>query len=209
MQGSGSLGRPAGAISVSGTAAEVRFGERNTPVTPFPQPKHHAPGTSIAHRAVEQHAADALSDINREPATPERDRAGPPRHAHLAYVVDDDPAALALMCEIAEDAGWSCRGFERLGDLHAGLDSQRPDLLILDDDLPDGSGGDLARALRDDPSTARMPVIVCTGAHPMRRAEITSWAPVVAKPFRIEELERFLDAARRSEGRTFRQRAAG
>ena len=113
------------------------------------------------------------------------------------------------MCEIAEDAGWQSRGFTRLKQLHARLESERPDVLILDDDLPDGSGGDLARELREDPSTAELPVVVCTGAHPIRRAEITSWAPVVAKPFRIEELERFLDSARRQLGGGPDHRAAG
>lgn len=124
-------------------------------------------------------------------------------------MVDDDPSALALMCEIAEDAGWQCRGFTRLRALNAHLETHPPDVLILDDDLPDGSGGDLARELREDPSTAEMPVVVCTGAHPMRRAEITSWAPVVAKPFGIEELERFLDAAARKLGGSTNHRAAG
>jgi DNA-binding response OmpR family regulator len=124
-------------------------------------------------------------------------------------VVDDDPSALALMCEIAEDAGWQCRGFTGLRQLTAQLESDPPDVLILDDDLPDGSGGDLARELREDPSTAGMPVVVCTGAHPMRRAEITSWAPVVAKPFGVEELERFLDSAGRKLGGGADHRAAG
>jgi DNA-binding response OmpR family regulator len=113
------------------------------------------------------------------------------------------------MCEIAEDAGWECSGFTRLRQLNARLATEQPDVLILDDDLPDGSGGDLARELREDPATAEMPVVVCTGAHPLRRAEITSWAPVVAKPFRVEELERFLDSARRRLGGGSDHRAAG
>ena len=120
-------------------------------------------------------------------------------------MVDDDPSALALMCEIAEDAGWQCRGFTRPRALNARLETHPPDVLILDDDLPDGSGGDLARELREDPSTAEMPVVVCTGAQPMRRAEITSWAPVVG----VEELERFLDAAARKLGGGADHRAAG
>jgi DNA-binding response OmpR family regulator len=113
------------------------------------------------------------------------------------------------MCEIAEDAGWECSGFTRLRQLNARLATEQPDVLILDDDLPDGSGGDLARELREDPATAEMPVVVCTGAHPLRRAEITSWAPVVAKPFSVEELERFLDSARRRLGGGSDHRAAG
>ena len=113
------------------------------------------------------------------------------------------------MCAIAEDAGWQCRGFTRLQALNARLETHPPDVLILDDDLPDGSGGDLARDLSRDPSMAYLPVVVCTGAHPVRRAEITLWAPVVAKPIRIEELERFLDAAACRLGGGSDRRAAG
>ena len=114
-----------------------------------------------------------------------------------------------MLCAIAEDAGWQCRGFTRLRALNDRLETHPPDVLILDDDLPDGSGGDLARDLLQDPSTADLPVIVCTGAHRRRRAEITSWAPVVAKPFRVEELERFLDSAARRLGGGSDRRAAG
>jgi DNA-binding response OmpR family regulator len=165
---------------------------------------------AIAGRPGNRTQLDALSsDTSTRRPRPSRARVGPVRRTRLAYVVDDDPAALALMCEIAEDAGWQCRGFTRLKQLNAHLESEQPDALILDDDLPDGSGGDLARELRQDPSTAELPVVVCTGAHPIRRAQITSWAPVVAKPFRIEELERFLDLARRQLGGGPDHRAAG
>ena len=167
-------------------------------------------GTAIAGAGSNRTQTDAVSsETSTRTSLPGRARAGPARRTRLAYVVDDDPSALALMCEIAQDAGWQCRGFTRLHHVTARLESEQPDVLILDDDLPDGSGGDLARQLREDPSTAGLPVVVCTGAHPMRRAEITSWAPVVAKPFRIEELERFLDSASRRLGGGSEHRAAG
>ncbi len=115
-------------------------------------------------------------------------------------MVDDDPAALALMCEIAEDAGWATRGFTRLQELRAVLDDARPDMLILDDDLPDGSGGDRARELGGDTATGGLPILVCTAAHPTRQAEIGRWAPVIAKPFDLGEVEQFLRAANGGRG---------
>jgi DNA-binding response OmpR family regulator len=122
--------------------------------------------------------------------------------------VDDDPAALSILCEIVEEAGWEPHGFERLGALRDALESQPPDLVILDDDLPDGRGGDLARALRQDPTTRDLPVVVCTAAHPARRSQIDRWASVVAKPFHIEELESCLLRTVRARTR-IPQRAAG
>jgi len=117
------------------------------------------------------------------------------RRPPLLYIADDDIATLDLLCEIARDAGWVARGFTRISQLRASLDTARPTLLILDDDLPDGRGGDLARELRDDPGMVKVPLLVCTAAHPMRQAEIGVFAPVVSKPFDLSEIESFLSAA--------------
>ena len=126
------------------------------------------------------------------------------RHNPVLFAVDDDVATLDLLREIAREAGWTVHGFTRLGDLRASLDQTRPNLLILDDDLPDGRGGDLARELREDARMRNVPLIVCTAAHPMRQADITRWAPVISKPFDLAEIEAVLAAASpRATGDTF------
>ena len=149
------------------------------------------------------------------PSTPQDDAvrtAGADRAARppLLYVADDDVATLDLLCEIARDAGWVARGFTRISQLRATLGgAAMPTLLILDDDLPDGRGGDLARELRDDPGTVKVPLLVCTAAHPMRQAEIGLFAPVVSKPFDLSEIEAFLAAAaaRQETSASYGQRA--
>ncbi len=120
------------------------------------------------------------------------------------FVVDDDTATCDLICEIARDAGWVATGFSCLTDLRGSLGEAKPTLLILDDDLPDGRGGDLARELRTSPRMADIPLVVCTAAHPTRRAEIGNWAPVITKPFELAEIDAFLAATRRQ---SFGQRA--
>jgi DNA-binding response OmpR family regulator len=131
------------------------------------------------------------------------------RVAPAVYVVDDDIMTCELLCEIAREAGWEAHGFTRLADLQASLRDSTPTLLILDDDLPDGRGGDLARDLREDVRMADVPLVVCTAAHPMRQAEIGAWAPVISKPFELTEIEAFLRAAarRHSESSSYGQRA--
>jgi len=131
--------------------------------------------------------------LEREDASPVDSR-GP-----VLFAVDDDRVTLELLCEIAREAGWDAFGFTRLSELSAALDQRRPRVLIIDDDLTDGRGGDLARDLRDDPHMAGVTLLVCTAAHPMRVAEIGSWAPVISKPFDLAEIERFLEAAGRRE----------
>ena len=117
----------------------------------------------------------------------------------VLFVVDDDVNTLELLCEIAQEAGWLAKGFTRISGLRRSLDTGRPTLLILDDDLPDGRGGDLARELHDDDRMADVPILVCTAAHPMRQAEIGTWAPVISKPFDVAQVEAFLAAAQRRE----------
>lgn len=131
---------------------------------------------------------DRDADAAPEPRTPGS-------AAPVLYVVDDDVATLELLREIAIDAGWEARGFTRLGALRNALGRETPALLVLDDDLPDGRGGDLAREVRQDPRLAELPLIVCTAAHSARQAEIMTWAPVLSKPFDLGQIEHYFEAA--------------
>ena len=125
-----------------------------------------------------------------------RDRADAP----VLFVVDDDLPTVELLCEVAADCGWNTVGFTRLAPLRATLHNHRPTLLIVDDNLPDGRGGDLVRDLRDDPELHGLPLVVCTAGTPMRQAEIGTWAPVISKPFALVEIEELLAAAVRRQG---------
>lgn len=148
-------------------------------------------------------------------STPTHDVAHHPTPANsvrppVVFVVDDDVHTLELLCEIAQEAGWLAKGFTRISGLRRSLDTGTPTLLILDDDLPDGRGGDLARELHADDRLAGVPILVCTAAHPMRQAEIGAWAPVVSKPFDVAQVEAFLAAADRRQSRSDRHgRQAG
>lgn len=120
-------------------------------------------------------------------------------------IVDDDVPTVDLVRAVAEESGWIAYDFGRIAEVRGFLSRRHPALLILDDDLPDGRGGDLARELREDPMTADVATVVCTAANIGRRREIGGWAPVISKPFDVSEIERHLDAraprARRAHGR--------
>jgi DNA-binding response OmpR family regulator len=137
---------------------------------------------------------------------PSEDRADAP----VLFVVDDDVGTLELLCEVARDSGWHSVGFTHLAPLRAALGRRRPTSLIIDDDLPDGRGGDLVRDIRNDPQLENIPLLVCTAAPQRRQEELGSWAPVVAKPFDLEEIEAFLaDAARTNGTRNSNGRSLG
>jgi DNA-binding response OmpR family regulator len=149
--------------------------------------------------------------VNTERHT-KRDGARRSHNGHAArpvlFAVEDDPGTLALLRDVALDAGWTARGFTQLSEFERAVAERVPDLVILDDDLPDGRGGDRARELRRDRRLRHVPVLVCTAAPPPRQAEIGAWAPVVNKPFDLGEIEHFLQMAARRRGMEA-QRAAG
>ena len=123
--------------------------------------------------------------------------AGARAEAPVLCIVDDDRPTVDLVRAVAEESGWTAFGFGRIDEIRSFLGGRRPALLILDDDLPDGRGGDLARELQEDPRTSDVATVVCTGASAMRRREIRGWVPVISKPFDIAEIERHLHAAGR------------
>ena len=144
-----------------------------------------------------------LDDVGARPArsrSERLDRERASRRVPVALIVEDDRSTLHLFRDVARDAGWEPVESTRLAHARAEIERRRPDLIILDDDLPDGRGGDLARELAEDPRFRDVAVVVCTAAHPIRQAEIADWAPVVAKPFDLDELLHVLhDAGRRFE----------
>lgn len=115
------------------------------------------------------------------------------RDGRQVYIVEDDPGTLRLLADLARDAGWESRGFTHISSLRRALARERPTMMIIDDDLPDGRGGDLARQLcRELPDVT---LVVCTAAPPMRRAEIGAWVPVLAKPIDLGAVERLMERA--------------
>ena len=106
-----------------------------------------------------------------------------------AYVVEDDVMMLNLLSEIAASAGLAPRTFTRLSTARRAMRERPPAVLVIDDDLPDGRGGDFVRELKADARTRDVKVVICTSAGPQRRRQMAGLAPVIPKPFAIEEME--------------------
>lgn len=82
-------------------------------------------------------------------------------HYHV-LVVDDDPDAVKLISGYLEHSGY------RVGAAYSGADgiamarAEQPDAILLDLLMPEVSGFDVVAALRIDPATAQIPVIIVT-----------------------------------------------
>ena len=110
--------------------------------------------------------------------------------AHL-LVADDEPSLLALLRMYFERMGYRVSGARDGEEAIALARSARPDLLILDIQMPRKTGIEVAQELRGDPSFAQTPMIAFT-AHvrdylppAVRKAGFNQ---LLTKPFEFEEL---------------------
>ncbi|MHB8384743.1 MAG: response regulator transcription factor [Candidatus Binataceae bacterium] len=83
--------------------------------------------------------------------------------ARRVLVADDDQAATILISTVLRHAGFSCE-FARDGNSALKLARETlPDLLLLDVGLPQMDGFAVLSALRNDPATSRLPIVIVTG----------------------------------------------
>jgi diguanylate cyclase (GGDEF)-like protein len=76
--------------------------------------------------------------------------------------VEDDPDQVAYITTILGEAGYETAWTSDAGQFERAFASFRPDLLILDVGLPDASGIDLARVVRNSPASATLPILFLT-----------------------------------------------
>ncbi len=102
----------------------------------------------------------------------------PPPGERRVLVVDDDPAARDWMNRVLGRAGYRVTAVGTAAE-GARLAAERPDLIICDVNLPDGSGLSLAARLRGDPRTAHIPLLQVSAVRitpPERAAGLRSGA---------------------------------
>jgi diguanylate cyclase (GGDEF)-like protein len=87
-----------------------------------------------------------------------------PAHQLEASVlaVDDDPQVLAVLAEVLSPVGLQVTTLEDPRRFWTVFERLRPDLLILDLDMPDVDGLDLCRVVRNDPRWRSLPILFLT-----------------------------------------------
>lgn len=83
-------------------------------------------------------------------------------HGTRILAVDDDPVVLSVLQSVLGIADLEVQICEHPGAFWERLDEVRPDLVLLDFDMPEISGADLCRALRNEARWAGLPVIFLT-----------------------------------------------
>jgi CheY-like chemotaxis protein len=80
----------------------------------------------------------------------------------LVLVIDDDPSTVELMSTYLKHSGFTVSAAYSGADGIALAHAQHPDAILLDLLMPEISGFEVVEALKDDPSTARIPILIVT-----------------------------------------------
>ncbi|MEM7700775.1 MAG: response regulator [Pseudomonadota bacterium] len=101
-------------------------------------------------------------------------------------IADDDELIAALASEVLIDVGHACGWVTRADEAWEVAHKRRPDLLLLDQDMPGMSGVTLLRKLRSSPQFYDLPVIMftaMTGAQDEAQAIYAGAQDFIRKPF--------------------------
>ncbi|MBI1778366.1 MAG: ABC transporter substrate-binding protein [Proteobacteria bacterium] len=122
-----------------------------------------------------------------------------------ALYIDDNPASIRLMTSLLAELPNVRVLTAPLGAMGVELAiAHRPDIIIVDIQLPDISGYDVLARLKAAPQTQGIPVLALSGdamPHDVERGRAAGFVEYLTKPFRVADLlqtlERVLDGAAR------------
>jgi len=114
-----------------------------------------------------------------------------PRGAYRLLLVDDDETLLATLRDALEAAGYQVATTGDGASALAQVAAARPDLVILDLQLPSVDGWAVLRQLRGDPRARALPVLAITGVDVERGDEVLTAGAneFLTKPFSLTVLE--------------------
>lgn len=109
--------------------------------------------------------------------------------AQSIWVVDDEPLIRTAVIAVLNELGYEARGFGNAEELYVSLvDGGTPDLLVLDQRLPDEFGSTILHSLRERPQYRDIPVLFLTAIDDEEADRLSALAPVVRKPFDFGDL---------------------
>ncbi|MBA3530900.1 MAG: response regulator, partial [Ardenticatenales bacterium] len=85
----------------------------------------------------------------------------------LVVVIDDDPDAQAIFHHALESAGWKTHAVTDSREALAEIQRLKPQMVLLDIQMPYLDGWNVLNQLRADPTTAHIPVVVCSIMDPV------------------------------------------
>jgi len=110
-------------------------------------------------------------------------------------IFDDDEDILAICTFILESEGWEVTTFTDCNDPVEKITGNEPDVIMMDNWIPDTGGVIATQLLKNDPALRHIPVIYfsanCDLAKLAQNAGADTW---LSKPFDIAELNKAIHA---------------
>lgn len=115
--------------------------------------------------------------------------------AHRILTVDDDRNTTRVLRRLLEHAGYEVREENDPTQALAAAQEFRPHVVLLDFQMPQLHGGDVAWQLAADPLLRATKLIICSGCAPEQFAHKLPAVPieVIEKPVEIEQLLKLIE----------------
>ncbi|MBI4424750.1 MAG: response regulator transcription factor [Elusimicrobia bacterium] len=118
-------------------------------------------------------------------------------------MIDDDRSLLKMTRDFLESQGWTFQGAETSVEGLAMAARERPDLILLDVNLPDLDGFAVCRKVKADPVLGRVPIVLISGDRRkaediLKGLEAQGADGYVLKPFPVTVLKAKLEAVLRA-----------
>lgn len=106
------------------------------------------------------------------------------------FIFDDNPEILELCTIILSDAGYQIKTSTHSNDIVSQVEAYMPDLIFMDNWLPDLGGVDATKTLKKTPNLKHIPVIYFSANNDVKNLAQKAGADTyLSKPFDIEVLE--------------------
>ena len=103
-------------------------------------------------------------------------------------VIDDDSSVTTLVSTLLRRSGFTVSSATQARDAFRLAHRIQPDVVLCDAAMPELSGPQVIEALKADPATAEIPVVLMTGIADAHMFAHARWTGFLGKPFDREEL---------------------
>ncbi len=106
----------------------------------------------------------------------------------VVLVIDDEPKVLSTIQMCLRSCGWHVEG---ISDARLGMETAqrlKPAVILCDATMPYLSGSELILALKTNPQTGKVPIILMTGDADPTRYMGVPYDRLLSKPFQVPEL---------------------
>lgn len=129
---------------------------------------------------------------------------------HKILVVEDEESLLKLETILFTSKGYEVDGVRDGSEVLAAIARNRPDVVVLDVMLPGKDGFEVCRAIKEDPATSSIPVLMLTAKKSsvdLERGRVAGADAYLTKPFKsvrvLEVIEGLLKAEYAARGDRF------